>query len=184
MSQSPPISRQVFMSIAALFMAGCVADAPWNRERQSAVTIALMPASPAVVLAAAEKAVREISPRSTTFDFSPSGFQASRTYSAYFVVAAMQGIYLYQVKVDPAPGGAQIEIKIYASSTSITAAGAIPAGTTMWQDDDAYRLLQDRIRFHAGLTADWISCEEAKALYDTRGAIEPVCLDARASDPQ
>ncbi len=178
-------ARKSLLAVAAaLTLAGCVAEEPWTRERQERVTTATLPVGPDAALRAAERAVRELDPRSTKFDFSPSGFKATRQFSAYMVIAAMQGTYLYDVQVRPATEGSVINVKIYAYSTAITAAGVSPASGNMWQVDDAYQLLLDRTRYHAGVLNDWVSCEEARARYGTNGAIEPICLGAVARDPQ
>lgn len=178
-----PYFETLFFSGAVLFLAGCVAEEPWTRERQMQVTEMSITVSPDAAIRAAERAVREIDPRSTSFDYTSTGFRADRSFSTFMVIAAMQGTYTYDVSVRPGNGGSVVTTKIYQDSTAITAAGTTPTGASMWQTVDAYQLLQDRIRYHAGLTSDWVTCKEARAKYNTNGAIEPICLGATVTDP-
>lgn len=177
------LTETLFVLSASLFLGACVAEEPWTRDRQERVTNASLPVSPSVALKAAEKAVRELDPRSTTFDYRDGGFRASRQFSTFMIVAAMQGTYVYDVQVEAAAEGSVLTTRIYQSSSAITAAGVSPASSSMWQIADAYQLLQDRVRYHAGLMVNWVSCEEARSLYKTNGAIEPICLGAVARDP-
>lgn len=173
----------IFSLSALLCVAGCVPEEPWTRERQEQVTTATLAVPPSTALRAAERAVRELDPRSTSFDFTANGFRASRQFNAFMVIAAMQGTYVYDVQVARDGAGSRIETRIYSSGSAITAAGVSPTGSSMWQVADAYQLLIDRVRYHSGLTADWVSCEEARSKYNTNGAIEPICLGATATDP-
>ncbi len=174
----------LFSASAVLFMGACVPEEPWTRERQIQVTEFNIAARPEVVRTAAERAVRELDPRSTSFDYAPNGFRAARQYMSYMVVAAMQGTYIYDVEVRPAGAGSTVTTKIYADGSAITAAGVTPTGSSMWQGVDAYQLLHDRIRYHAGVIPDWVTCQEAATRYNTRGAIEPMCLGTTARKPR
>lgn len=172
----------LFSVIAVLFLNACVPEEPWTRERQTQVTELSISVRPEAARQAAERAVRELDPRSTSFDYTPDGFRAARQYMSYMVVAAMQGTYVYEVNVSPGGSGSTITTKIYADGSTITAAGVSPTGSALWQSEDAYQLLHDRIRYHAGVIPDWVSCHEAATRYNTRGAIEPMCLGATARE--
>lgn len=174
----------LFSVIAVLFLGACVPEEPWTRERQTQVTELSISVRPEAARQAAERAVRELDPRSTSFDYTPDGFRAARQYMSYMVIAAMQGAYIYEVQVKASGSGSTVSTKIYVDGSAITAAGVTPTGTSLWQSADAYQLLHDRIRYHAGIIPDWVSCQEAATRYNTRGAIEPMCLGATAREPR
>lgn len=170
---------------ALLANSGCVEAPPWTRERQDSLTVQLLPVAPAAAIRAAEKAVREIDPRSVTLDYRDDGFVATRSFFTYMVIAAAQGSYTYAVTAEPAAGGSRLTAKIYADVNTITATGTSPGAANMWQAEESYMLLHERIRFHAGLSDAWVSCDNApKALGTGQLGYEPLCLGATARGPK
>lgn len=75
-----------------------------------------------------------------------------------------------------------MEIKLFSDTNAITAAGTSPGSRSLWQSAQAYDLLKDRIRYHAGLKANWVSCATARSTYGG-GTFEPICLGATATGP-
>lgn len=169
--------RMILLCLSLVMLAGCVEEAPpWTRERQQAVTTrSYQGMDDARVRSAMQEVLLLADGGGVHFEHFQHGFRGTRRASVFMLIAAFNGTYDF----DAAVTNGVAELRIYASTTGVSAAGYMASGPGLNQAPRLYDLYFARLNYLLGLSDEWITCADApKKFGGTSGFYEPLCLGA------
>lgn len=169
-----------------LTLAGCgPAPAPWTREDQAAATTRNYGGvTPSTLRAKAEQVIRLTDPNAVRFEYTDSGFNATRSIFVYAVITAITGDYQYTVRVGRKGSGSTIEFKAFSNLGGTTTAAFDNGSSVFWDQKPLYDLFFARLDYLLGNRDGWITCKDAPAQLNARAhQMEPLCVGARDATP-
>lgn len=161
-----------WLILAALACAGCASEPPMSRDEYLSRTNRSYVVDREQLIRAARKVLELADPSDTVFIDSNEGFDAHRSWSAYFVIGAERGIHHWAIRTRQDGDKAAITVQVTEEVNAMTAApimggqAAIPMQSNLpgrpLRGMSIYDLYFARLEYLLGQSKEWPDCEDWK----------------------